>query len=392
MLILAILIILIVAAFIVTQRQQRGGTDGSPIVGGAPLAPRSYALPPAAVGGNGAERVSIFSAAYYEANWKTLLQRFAILLVYAAMLFVFWLLIDVPRDGGNIYLTWSNHNTVWFSAAAVVVLALGLILPLTAGDFDLSVASVMVLSAMLVGALSAGGNWGTWPVGLAILAALAAGALVGCVNAFFIIYFRIHSLIVTLGVGTIVNGVVLWFSKSATISNISLALVDAMIERAIFNVPLNVFYTILIAVLMWYFLEYTAPGRRLLFVGRGREVARLAGIRVDRVRAGSLIACSTIAALAGVMLVGMTGSAEPITGRFNVLPAFAGAFLGATCIYPGRFNPLGTLIGLYFLATGVNGLSILGLPSFIQDLFYGGGLVIAVTLSQLVLRRQQQNF
>ncbi|MBM3504987.1 MAG: ABC transporter permease [Alphaproteobacteria bacterium] len=379
MIVIVIAVILLVAALILTVLQERGTTGSSPIIGGAPRGMRAISLPPSV---RSAQGPRFWTEAYWAANWKTLLQRFSIFIAYALLLLAFAL-------ASPAFFTWSNHTNVWFSTAAIVVMSLGLILPLTSGDFDLSIASVMVLSAMMVAALNV---WQGWPVGLAILAALAAGALVGAVNAFFIVYFRIHSLIVTLGVGTLINGVVIWFSKSNTISNVSFDLAAAMYERVFLKVPNNVWYTVIVAFALWYFLEYTAPGRRLLFVGRGREVARLAGIRVDRVRAGSLIACSMIAALAGVMYVGMTGSAEPINARAFVLPAFAGAFLGATCIYPGRFNPWGTLIGLYFLATGVNGLSLVGLPSFIQDLFYGGGLVIAVTLSQIVLKRQQQNF
>ncbi|MSO65891.1 MAG: ABC transporter permease [Alphaproteobacteria bacterium] len=383
MLLVILTVILIVASLVVSARYGQGG--GTPVIGAGTVPPIARTTPQlrslsAGAGLTPAERLSFGARA--QANWKNWLQRFGIIPVYVILILVFW-------AAAPFSFSWANHTVIWFSMAAIVVLAFGLVLPLTAGDFDLSIASVMVLSSMMIGALTV---WLHWPLLLAILAALAAGALVGAINAFFILYFRIHSLIVTLGVGTIVNGVVIWFTKSATISNVPNTLVSAMLDRPLFSIPANVCYTVLLALAMWYFLEYTSPGRRLLFVGRGREVARLAGIRVDRVRAGALIACSMIAALSGVMLLGMTGSAEPINARFNLLPAFAGAFLGATSIYPGRFNPFGTLIGLYFLATGVNGLSMVGLPLFIQDLFYGGGLVIAVALSQIVLKRQQQNF
>src|SRR5665213_3096494 len=212
------------------------------------------------------------------------------------------------------------------------------------------------------------------------------------VNAFIVVYFRIHSLIVTLGTGTFLQGIVLWISASETISGVSPTLIDLVIVKRIFGISLSFYYALLLCVGMWAFLEYTLPGRRLLFVGRGREVARLSGIRVDRVRALALLASSVIAAIAGVMYSGMTGSADPLSGLQLLLPAFAGAFLGATSIIPGRFNPFGSLIGVYVLTTGILGLTILGIPSFVQNLFYGGGLVVAVVLSQLVRRRQPQSF
>jgi ribose transport system permease protein len=139
---------------------------------------------------------------------------------------------------------------------------------------------------------------------------------------------------------------------------------------------------------MFYVFEYTPLGRRLLFVGRGRSVARLSGIRVGRVRWGAMIASGLISALAGILYAGTLGSADPTSGLSFLLPAFAAAFLGATSIMPGRFNPLGAVIAVYFLVTGITGLQILGVQTFVQQLFYGGALVLAVALSQLARRRE----
>ena len=134
---------------------------------------------------------------------------------------------------------------------------------------------------------------------------------------------------------------------------------------------------------------YTAAGRRLLFVGRGREVARLNGISVAGVRVGALIGSSMIAALSGIVYAGNLGSADPFSGTNFLLPAFAAAFLGATSIIPGRFNSWGTFLAVYFLATGINGLSMLGIPLWVTNVFNGAVLILAVTLSQLVRNREE---
>jgi ribose transport system permease protein len=128
-------------------------------------------------------------------------------------------------------------------------------------------------------------------------------------------------------------------------------------------------------------------GRRLLFVGRGRSVARLSGIHVARLRWGALVVSGLISAFAGVLYAGTLGSADPTSGLSFLLPAFAAAFLGATTIMPGRFNPLGSIAAVYFLVTGITGLQLLGVQTFVQQLFYGGALVLAVALSQLARRR-----
>jgi ribose transport system permease protein len=141
--------------------------------------------------------------------------------------------------------------------------------------------------------------------------------------------------------------------------------------------------------LIWYVFDFTPAGRRLLIVGRDRNVARLSGLRVTRTRIGALMAAGVIASFAGVLSAGTSGGADPTSGTALLLPAFAAAFLGATTIQPGRFNPWGSFIAVYFLATGIAGFQILGVQSFVQNLFYGGALVVAVALSQLARRREE---
>jgi len=287
------------------------------------------------------------------------------------------------------FLSWGNITTILGSQAVLVVLTLALIIPLTAGDLDLSVASILTLSAMLLAVLN---GLYQWPLWAAVVVALLSGVATGLVNAGFILYFRIPSLIVTLGTGTFVNGIVLWVSGSMTVSGISPALVDWVVVRRLFGVPLAFFYAVIFCAALWYFLEYTTPGRRLLFVGRGREVARLSGIRVNTVRCWSLVASGFFSACAGILYAGTIGAADPLSGLTFLLPAFAAGFLGATSISPGRFNPWGSFVAVYFLVTGITGLTILGIQTYVQNLFYGGGLVLAVAISQLVRNREAQDF
>jgi ribose transport system permease protein len=297
-----------------------------------------------------------------------------------------WLLLILGFGAANpgTFLTASNFQTMFGSQAVLLVLTLALIVPLTGSDYDLSVASVMTFSAMLIAILNVQHHW---PVGAAILVALAIGALVGLVNGSLIIFFGIDSLIVTLGMGTVLAGMTLWISHSATISGVSASLVDAVVSYRLFGVSLAFYYGLLLCLAIWYVFEFTAIGRRLLFVGRGRSVARLSGVRVGGMRIGALIASGTIAAFAGVLYVGTTGGADPSSGPSFLLPAFAAAFLGATSIVPGKFNPWGTLVAVYFLVTGITGLQLLGVETFVQQLFYGGALLCAVALSQLARGR-----
>jgi ribose transport system permease protein len=296
-----------------------------------------------------------------------------------------WLLVIVLFGAlePDTFLTSANFENILGSQAVLVVLTLGLLFPLTAGDYDLSVASTLTLAAMVVALLNARHGW---PVGAAILAALAAATLVGVVNGALVALLELESLVVTLGSGTFVAGVVLWISDSNTIGGISDSLVDPVIVWELLGIPLSFFYGLALCALVYLLFEHAPAGRRLLFAGQGREVARLSGVRVGRVRFGALVASAAIAGLAGVLYAGTSGSADPSSGADFLLPAFAAAFLGATSIVPGRFNPWGALVAVYFLVTGVTGLQLLGVESFVQQLFYGAALILAVALSRLAGR------
>jgi len=308
-------------------------------------------------------------------------ERFGLVLVWLAVIALFAALRP------ETFLTWSNFSSIFGSEAVLVIVTLGLIIPLTAGDFDLSIAQTLTFTSMLTALLSA--RMGL-PIGYIIPIALAAGALVGLVNGAITLYFRVHSLIVTLGVGTFLHGITLWISDSQTISGVSRVLMQYVIIERVFGIPVSFYYAVVLAALIWYVLSYTAFGQQLLFTGRGREVGRLAGVAVGRVRMTAFVASGVLGAIAGILYTGTTGSANPTSGTTLLLPAFAAAFLGATCIKPGRFNAWGSVIAVYFLVTGINGLSVLGFRTFVHDLFYGGALVLAVMVSQLVSGRKER--
>lgn len=312
---------------------------------------------------------------------RTELERISLILAWIAVVVIFGILRP------NTFLTVGNMGTIFGSNAVLVVLTLGLLLPLRAGDYDLSVAGTLTLSSMLVGILNGEHHVN---ILLVVLVTLVMGLAVGAFNGLFVLIFGINPFIVTLGMGTLLAGIVLLISNDQTFAGISPGLVNLVVGDRFLDIPLEFYYGLIICIVVWYLIDLTSFGRRLLFVGSGRNVARLSGIAVGRARLAALMGAGLLAALAGVLYAGTSGSADPTSGTAQLLPAFAAAFLGATAIVPGRFNAWGTIIAVYFLATGVNGLAIIGLGSWVQDVFYGGALIVAVALSQLARRRQEQ--
>jgi ribose transport system permease protein len=309
------------------------------------------------------------------ALWKPqdFMRRFGVILVWFATIAIFSILRP------DTFFTFTTVQTLAGSQAVLLILALGLLIPLTAGEFDLSAAAVMGLSLVLIGWLNVIHGW---PIGAAIAVALATGLFVGTINAFFVVVARVDSFIVTLGTGTVLGGVMLGVNTVST-GGISLGLVNAA-TRNVFGLPLAFYYGLALTLLVWYVMSQTPLGRYLFFVGSGREVARLSGLRVDRIRAGSFLVSGFVSALAGVVLAGWLGASDVSVSPPYMLSSFAAAFLGTSILQPGRFNAWGTFIAVYFLVTGITGLELLGLAGWIESVFYGSSLVLAVALSRTI--------
>jgi ribose transport system permease protein len=312
-------------------------------------------------------------------RFNRMFERVALLLVWALLIGGFGAVM--PQS----FLSWGNFSIMFASYAPAALLALAIIVPLTAGDYDLSVGATLTLSSSVIGVLNV---WEGIPIGWVLVIVLLIGVVVGLVHGLFIIYFRVPSLVVTLGTTSLMSGIVQWITNSSTIGGIDNMLINAVVGTSFLGVPLAFYYALVAAVIMWYVFDYTPIGRRLLFVGRGPEVARLNGIAVNRVRLGALITSAVLASAAGILYAGVLGSADPYSGLNYLLPAFAAAFLGATTILPGRFNPWGAIVAVYFLGTGITGLSMLGIPLWVTNVFNGGALILAVTISQLTRGRE----
>lgn len=304
--------------------------------------------------------------------------RFALPMIWVTMAAVFAVLRP------DTFATWTNIQTIFSTQSVLVVLALAALLPLIAGEFDLSIASTMGLSAILVATLDVQHGWPIW---FAVAAAIALGALVGLINAVLVVGVGVDALVATLGVSTLATGLALAVSDYLTISGVDAALVT-VVNKRVLGMPLAFYYGLALVLVLWVVLSHTASGRHLYFVGQAREVARLSGLPVVILRGGAFVVGGALAGLAGIILTGTLGAADPAGGAPFLLPAYAAAFLGSTTIRPGFFNPVGTILAAYFLTTGVTGLQLLGLEDWVQQFFYGIALIFAVVLSKLAGRRR----
>ncbi|CAM2956811.1 MULTISPECIES: ABC transporter permease [Actinomycetes] len=305
------------------------------------------------------------------------LDRFSGIYVWVAIIVLF--AIWIP----DTFMTEGNFRIIAGDQAITAMLAIGLIVPLAAGVFDLSIAGVMGFSVAMVSyQLSKGIS-----APIAIITTLLCGALIGAVNGFVVVKLNVDSFIATLGMSSILLAGTYWVTDGKQITE---GFTDGFLDlgsKPFLGLPLPFFYMIAVAAVMYVILEKTPLGRYLYATGGNRQAARLAGLRVERIMFGALVTSATVAALTGVILAAKLGTAAPDIGPSYLLPAFSAVFLGSTQIRAGRVNVLGTLIAIYLLATGVKGLQLAGAPSYVNDLFNGLALIVAVALAARTARR-----
>jgi ribose transport system permease protein len=305
-----------------------------------------------------------------------IMSRYGLLVAWILLILVF----SIARP--DIFLSRANFANILGSQAILVILTIGMIIPMTVGEYDVSMAGLVSACLMLAGVLNV--NY-EWPIGAVVPMVFLLALVVGVVNALIVVRVGVNSLVATLGMGTLLMGAAYGISGIGIIGLSSTLM--AIARTQLFGIQLAFYYGLLLTIALWYVQRFTPLGRNMLFTGASPEVARLSGVEVNRLRACSLVASSLIGAFAAVILAGVLGSADPNAAGGYLLPPFAAAFLGATAITPGRFNPWGAFIAVYFLITGIVGLQILGLSGWIEQVFYGGALVLAVVLSRIAAEK-----
>jgi ribose transport system permease protein len=306
-----------------------------------------------------------------------------------AVVVVWLLIIGFFAWRSETFASMSTVKLILSTQTVILIATLGVMLSLAVQEFDLSIGSVVGFGGCLVAVLDGVHGWAPGP---AILVTLVVCALFGAINAGLSVFAGVPSIIVTLGTGTLLAGITLGITDSKVVTGISARTVRFMTESFLFGIPAPFFAGLLLCLIAWFVLQHTPLGRRMIFIAENREVARLAGLRVNLIRAGALVATSFFGGLAGVVLAGTNSAANPQAGSYYLLPAFAAAFLGSTTIVPGRFNAWGAFVAVYFLTTGITGLQYLGYAGWPEQVFYGGSLVAAVTLSQLAGHRRLARF
>ena len=288
----------------------------------------------------------------------------------------------------DTFLTPFTFQSMVNSRSINAMVALAVMIPLASNNFDLSAASVLGIAQVLANGLQTQQGL-PWPVAAVIC--LVIGALVGLVNGLLVTRVRINSFIATLGSGTLLLGLNQWYTGGRQVVGVlshGFILLSARIDHT--GVPAPVVYVLVISLVLWLVFDYLPLGRFLYIIGDSPRAAELSGIAATTYVTLAFIASGTIAAFAGIVLQAQLQVGQSTVGQELMLPAFTGALLGATAIRPGRPNVWGTVLAVAVLAVAVAGLTQLGAPFFVENLFNGAMLILAVGLAVATHRRRER--
>lgn len=304
---------------------------------------------------------------------------------YGLVILMFGLILLFSILLPNTFPTMLNVRAILSDKAIIALLSLAAMIPMVAGRIDLTVGYGIVLWHIL--AISLQTLYGfPWPVAVAIV--LVLGVVIGALNGLLVEVARIDSFIATLGTGTILYALALWHTGGRQMVG---ALPDAFYAingTFVFGLPITAIYVLVITVVLWVALEYTPIGRYLYAIGANQRAAELNGIPTRKFVIGAFVTSGLMTALAGVLLASKLRIGQASVGLEFLLPALVGAFLGSTTIKPGRVNVWGTIVGVMILAVGISGIQQFGGSFWVEPLFNGMTLLIAIGIAGYAQRKK----
>jgi ribose transport system permease protein len=277
--------------------------------------------------------------------------------------------------GTDTFLSLRNGLNILDQITVLGIMSVGMTFVILIGGIDLSVGSVLALSMMIMGWTA---NVAGLPMGIAILVALMASAFSGLIVGLLVTVFRVPAFIATLAMMSAARGVANMITDGQQIVWFPDWFMMLAIDRHFGVLTATVFLMLVVVLIAWLFLKYRPEGRMLYAVGGNPEVARLAGINVPLVTIGVYIICALLAGLAGIVLAARLDSVQPSSGFGYELDTIAAVVIGGTSLSGGAGGIGGTLIGVLIIGVLRNGLNLLNVSPFLQQVIIGVVIVLAV--------------
>lgn len=313
--------------------------------------------------------------------WQTL-SRSGIFGVTAALL----VLVIIMAIIAPYFWTANNLLEIIRQVSAIAIIAAGGTFVILTSGIDLSVGSALGLTAMVAIVLADGSSSAV----VCVLAAIAVGAVVGAINGFFVARFALPAFIVTLAALTYLRGFVYVGTGGTTLVPDSVPF-SWIGQGNLLGIPVAALVMVLVYIVGWVLLERTVFGRQVYAIGGNAQAARLSGIPVRRVIFLVYVIAGMCAGIAGIIVSARLESAVPVLGTGYELNAIAAIVLGGTSLMGGRGSLMGTLVGTLFIAVLSNGMTLLNVQSFYQQIIMGAVILTAVLVDRIRRRKEPQH-
>lgn len=281
----------------------------------------------------------------------------------------------------DVFLSVQNFRNIGLAAAALAAVSFGQTFVILTAGLDLSVGATVALVSVISAFAMRGQGIGT-----GIIAALAAGMLVGLINGVVVTRFKVFPFIATLAMMSIASGLALNLSAGVPVTGLPGAFSDLAYEQVL-GVPVPVVFSLGLLAISFVVLRYMRWGRHLYAVGGNEEAARLSGIGVDRVKLAAYMYCGFSAAVGSLILTARVASGQPTLGFSLPLESVAAVVLGGVSLFGGRGSVIGVAFGVAFVSILSNGLNLLNVSSYTQMMVIGAALILAVAIDQALARR-----
>lgn len=298
-------------------------------------------------------------------------------------LIVFCAVLSVTTSG---FLTEKNIINVLRQVSYNGVIAVGMTFVIITGNIDLSVGGVVGLAAIVACDFA---HPGEYPLIVPILVALGIGALVGLVNGIGIAYGHVPAFIMTLGTNTILRGVIMLYNNGKPVLDLS-EQYQAIGSGYLGRIPIPVIILIAVLLLGWFILNKTRFGRHVLAVGGNEQAARVSGINTQLVKITVYIMSGLFSAIAGMIISARVNAGSPTLGTGYENDAIAAAVIGGTSMMGGQGSMIGTIGGILIIGVMNNGLDLLNVSSYYQQVAKGVIIIAAVLFDMISKSRKSK--
>ena len=279
----------------------------------------------------------------------------------------------------DAFFTFRNLINISRQISLQVIIAIGATLIMCVGEFDLSIGALASLGGVIGALLAVAG----FPVWLCFLVPVVACLILGWVNGWIVTKFNVLSFITTLGMSTILAGFTYWLTDGSTVFQNIPKSFTFIGSKSLTQIPYLTMIMLLFSVIFWFIMRNTAFGRKLYAIGGNETASRVFGINVNRNKRIAFALCGGLSAVTGVLMASRLGSAHPTGGDSFFLSSYAAVYLGSTVFRESVPNVWGTFIGAAILGILANGLTILQVPTYIQDILTGAIIILAVIAQKL---------